>query len=439
MEHSGTSAATRKSEILDVLNQAFSDLLTAQPDAFRKKFRKMAAGPFQFYRGSAPLFYYDIAKCTDPFANEHTSRVWIQGDLHAENFGTYMSSEGVLTFDINDFDEAYLGHFTWDIKRFAASLGVLGWSKAFSDDTIRRLIRIYAKAYVEQIYNFSGTDLDHQFALRIENTRGLVRELLINTRLNTRIALLDRLTYIDDTLERRLRINPGVRSLGAEEKKVVEDAFRNYLDTIPESKRFKPGCYRIKDIAANVGFGIGSCGLPAYTILMEGATHALESDVILSMKQANIAAPSRVVNDERVKTYFQHHGHRTALSQRALQDHHDPWLGYTSISGIGFVVSELSPYTEDLDWGEVKDASDMEETLVYLGQATAKIHCVSDEDVDNGIIAFQVEDKISEALKEREDHFLEHIVEFGMSYSQTVFADYVLFVDAFREGLIAGI
>lgn len=31
---------------------------------------------------------------------ERTSRVRIQGDLHAENFGTYTSSEGRLTFDV---------------------------------------------------------------------------------------------------------------------------------------------------------------------------------------------------------------------------------------------------------------------------------------------------------------------------------------------------
>ena len=42
-------------------------------------------------------------------ADERTSRVWIQGDLHAENFGTYMDGDGVFIFDVNDFDEAYLG------------------------------------------------------------------------------------------------------------------------------------------------------------------------------------------------------------------------------------------------------------------------------------------------------------------------------------------
>ena len=55
------------------------------------------------------------ASARDHRADDRTSRVWIHGDLHAENFGTYMNSEGVLVFDVNDFDEAYLGHFTWDL------------------------------------------------------------------------------------------------------------------------------------------------------------------------------------------------------------------------------------------------------------------------------------------------------------------------------------
>ena len=49
------------------------------------------------------------------------------GDLHAENFGTYMDGKGALVFDVNDFDEAYLGHFTWDLQRFAASVARSSW------------------------------------------------------------------------------------------------------------------------------------------------------------------------------------------------------------------------------------------------------------------------------------------------------------------------
>ena len=84
-----TKSERRTKRIIDVLEDAFADLMEADPTAFRVKFRKMAADPFAFYRGSACIFYADVVKREDRWANdgEPTSRVWIQGDLHAENFG----------------------------------------------------------------------------------------------------------------------------------------------------------------------------------------------------------------------------------------------------------------------------------------------------------------------------------------------------------------
>ncbi len=129
----------RQQHIVAVLVDAFADLIDADPRAFRRKFRKMAADPFAFYRGSAPLFYADVCGLEDRWTDEATSRVWIQGDLHAENFGTYMDAAGILVFDVNDFDEAYLGHFTWDLRRMAASLALLGFGKAVSNEAIERM------------------------------------------------------------------------------------------------------------------------------------------------------------------------------------------------------------------------------------------------------------------------------------------------------------
>ena len=95
----------------------------------------------------------------------------------------------------------------------------------------------------------------------------------------------------------------------------MEKAYAAYLDTIPESKRLGSLTYTLKDVVATAGFGIGSAGLPAYNLLVEGHTQALENDVVLSMKQGNVAAPSRVVDDEEAAAFFAHHGHRTAVSQ----------------------------------------------------------------------------------------------------------------------------
>ena len=106
--------------------------------------------------------------------------------------------------------------------------------------------------------------------------------------------------------------------------------------------------FDVLDVVGRKGFGIGSAGLPAYNVLIEGFSQALDNDVVLTLKQGNVAAPSRVVRDPEIEGYFEHHGHRTAVSQRALQAHADRFLGWTELPGTdgpptGFVVSEYSP------------------------------------------------------------------------------------------------
>jgi uncharacterized protein (DUF2252 family) len=433
------SSDERQTKIVDVLVDTFSELMIADPEAFRQKFRKMAAGPFAFYRGSACLFYADMESEKDRWADERTSRVWIQGDLHAENFGTYMDGDGVFVFDVNDFDEAYLGHFTWDIKRMVASVALLAWMKAISDADIASLIETYVQAYVEQVRYFVESDRDHEYALRLETTDGEIQEILLETRLNTRVDLLDKLTLINENVERRFRRGSGVRELDNAERARVHAAYEAYLETIPETKRFRSLTYQVKDIVGRQGFGIGSAGLPAYNVLVEGPTQALENDVVLSMKQGNVAAPSRIVHDERIKGYFKHNGHRTAVSQRALQAHADPWLGYTEIDEVGFVVTELSPYVEDLDWSDLTEPEQMSPVLDYLGRATAKVHCVADKDSDPNIVGFQTEDEIIEALSGNEEEFVQEMVDFGAHYSEIARNDHRLFVDAFRNGRIPGL
>ncbi|RSN62248.1 MULTISPECIES: DUF2252 domain-containing protein [Actinomadura] len=433
----GRDPKERQAQIVDVLVDAFSDLMERSPAEFRRRFRKMASDPFAFYRGSACLFYADIAGDDDAWADERTARVWIQGDLHAQNFGTYMNDDGVFVFDVNDFDEAYVGHFTWDVKRLVASLALLAWQKAISDADIRRLIEAYVRAYVDQVRRFaSGGGED--FALTLDTTDGYVRGVLIDALSSTRIGLLEDKTVLEGH-ERRFRDRAGVRRLDEAERAKVEAAYREYLGTIPADKRFASLTYEIKDIVGASGFGIGSAGLSAYNILVEGRSQALENDVILSMKQGNVAAPSRVVDDPRIREYFRHHGHRTAVSRRALQANTDPWLGYTEVDGVGFVVQELSPYEEDLDWGGLTEPEEMLSVLDDLGRATAKIHCVSDSDSDHTLVGFQVEDAISSVIGADESAFVEDMVRFGTRYAEVVRDDHRLFVDAFRNHQIPGL
>ncbi|SFT05053.1 DUF2252 domain-containing protein [Saccharopolyspora flava] len=433
-----TDTDARRGEIADILVDAFSDLMERNPAAFRTKFRKMAADPFAFYRGSACLFYADVNRLTDPWADERTSRVWIQGDLHAQNFGTYMNASGVLVFDVNDFDEAYLGHFTWDLQRFAASLALLAWSKALPDGDIVAFVRHAATSYLDQVRTFASSDGDSEYSLRLSTTDGTIHELLQQTRLRSRTELLNRLTEAEG-YDRRMRRGPNIRQLDDAERGRVEEAFGRYLESIPPENRMRDVAYTIKDIVGSSGFGIGSAGLPAYNILIEGPTEALENDIVLSMKQGNVAAPSRVVTDERIRAHFKHHGHRTALSQRALQAHADPMLGHTEMGGVGYLVDELSPYESDLEWGDLTEPSEIVPVLDYLGRAIAKIHCVSDAQSDTQLVDFQVEEAILDVVGDREKEFVDWLVEFALGYAEVVRDDHRLFVDAFRHGEIGGV
>lgn len=198
-----TTDEHRGAKILDVFGTAFGELLAADPAAFRVKFRKMAASAFAFYRGTACLFYSDLAdgKDSGPYVNKRTGRVWIHGDLHAENFGTYMDANGRLVFNVNDFDEAYVGPFTWDLQRFAASVALIGYTKALGDDTITGLVRTYATAYRDRIRELAKDE--GLPPLTLDTARGPLLGALRHARSRTRFGLLDSMTGVRDW-DRRL-------------------------------------------------------------------------------------------------------------------------------------------------------------------------------------------------------------------------------------------
>jgi uncharacterized protein (DUF2252 family) len=433
------TAPKRQQLIVQTLEEAFSELMTADPAAFRTKFRKMARDPFAFYRGSACLFYADMADRRDKWSDDRASRVWIHGDLHAENFGTYMNSNGILVFDVNDFDEAYVGHFSWDLRRFVASLTLMGWQKALPHDTVRDLTRTYLNAYVDQVRHYHEADSDTEYALRLDNTKGALYDVLQMARSASRIRLLDKLSLVEAN-ERHFREGGGNRVLKTQERNRVMKAFERYLETIPDAKRESHGeFYNVKDVVGKSGFGIGSAGLPAYSFLIEGYNQALENDIVLTMKQANVPAVSRYADLPVVTDYFEHEGHRTAVSQRALQVHADPFLGWTEVAGVGYVVDELSPYETDLNWSEINEPDEIRPVVEALGRATAKIHCVSDEDSEQSLVEFQTEEAISGVIGKDASAFVDDLVEFGVSYADRVRKDHALFVDAFRSGSIGGV
>jgi len=122
-----------------------------------------------------------------------------------------------------------------------------------------------------------------------------------------------------------------------------------------------------------------------------------------------------------------------------LQAHAAPWLGYTGLNGAGYVVSELSPYVQDLDWSDLTEPHEMRPVIDYLGQATACMHCVADVDSDENLVDFQSEDAIVAAVGAQHEAVVSDMVAFGTRYAHRARLDRELFVDAFRNGMIPGV
>jgi uncharacterized protein (DUF2252 family) len=430
--------APRGEKILSVFETAFGELLAADPAAFRVKFRKMAASAFAFYRGTACLFYADLddEKDSGPYLTERTGRVWIHGDLHAENFGTYLDANGRLIFNVNDFDEAYVGPFTWDLKRFAASVALIGYTKALGDDVITRLVRAYADAYRERIRQLAKDE--GLPPLTLDTASGPLLDALRSARTRTRVGLLDSMTEVRD-YDRRFSPGGGAFALDDATRDTVLAAFSSYLETLPPASLIRPDSHRVKDVVGRRGVGIGSAGLPSYNLLLEGNTDALENDVVIYVKQGQTPAVSRHITDPAIRGYFRHEGHRTVISQRALQAHADPWLGWTAFDGVGQLVAEVSPYAVDLDWSDLDDPAQIEAVVADLGRATATMHAAADDESGHSLVPFSTEDAIDGAIGDDEEGFARMLVDFAHTYGARARADHQIFVDLFRNGRIPGL
>lgn len=437
-----SEAEHRGEEILSVFDATFGKLLEKDKSAFQTKFRKMAGSAFAFYRGSACLFYYDLKdeQHDGPYLNDKTAHVWIHGDLHAENFGTYMNARGHLVFNVNDFDEAYIGPFLWDLKRFVASIALIGFKKALGDDQIKDLVQAYASAYHERIH-LLATAAKHDDVpnFTLETARGPILNALRSARLKTRAELLDSMTQVRD-YERQFKVDDKVFKLDENKRKDILDAFEVYKKTLPNLEQNRTQKLRVKDVVGHRSVGIGSAGLPSHNVLLDGNTDALETDVALYMKEAQTPALSMYITDESIHKHFLNEGHRSVLSQRALQRYSNPLLGWAELDGKGQLVAEISPYESDLEWSDINDPKEISSLVADLGRATAMMHAAGDlEQEHSGVVPFSAEKAIDGEIHADLEGLATVLVEFAHDYSARVRSDHQIFVDLFRNGRIKGL
>ena len=114
------------------------------------RFGRMSMSAFAFYRGTADIMAYDLAKT--PVSGIQAQ---ICGDAHISNFGVFASPERRQVFDVNDFDETLAGPWEWDVKRMAASVVLAGRQKGYTAQESRQAALRCVQRYRESMQQFA--------------------------------------------------------------------------------------------------------------------------------------------------------------------------------------------------------------------------------------------------------------------------------------------
>lgn len=396
----------------------------------KEKYEKMKESPFRFFRGSAYLFYYDMMRIPFSFHTPEDKPVWIQGDLHMENFGAFQNEKGEIVFDVNDFDEGYIGSYLYDVLRMSVSIALFCDAQRLSEKEQKERILAFLQGYYEQLKRFKKKK-DDPFKLNFtsENTKGPVQKVLKKLEKRQKDHLLKDITYINEENKRVFAWSDEIQPVSPEERKALESFSEVYFSSLDAEDKRDMSFYAVKDMARKHGSGTASIGLDRFYILVEGGkeAHGVD-DLVLEVKEVRIPIPSYFLPySESFWEKYSHQGKRVITTQKAMHHLEDPYLGYLTIDDRDFYVRERSPYKRKVKAKDMKKIKDIDETLELMGKITAKIHARADVDVQEELFSYHSEEEILKAIGDQFDSFCTQIVLTAMTYKVQVIRDYELF------------
>ncbi|KAA9016485.1 DUF2252 domain-containing protein [Niallia endozanthoxylica] len=435
-----TRKMLRQHIIETILNEFDEQCMELTREQRQEKYKKMMESPFRFFRGSAYLFYYDMSNVPFSFHTPADKPTWIQGDLHMENFGVFQNEQGEIVYDVNDFDEGYIGSYLYDVLRMSISIALFCDAQSLSEEEQKERIIHYLQAYYKQLKRFNKKK-DNPFTLTFkkENTTGPVNKVLKKLLKRQTNHLLRDITYINEENKRIFAWSDEIKPVNEKERHTLMSLWETYIHSIdPEDKRDRFH-YSIKDIARKSGSGTASIGLDRYYILVEGGKEAHgQDDLVLEVKEVRTPVPAYFLPyRELFWQKYQHQGHRVITTQKAMHHMEDPYLGYLTIDGRHFYVRERSPYKKKVKAKLIPTIADMDSTLDIMGKITAKIHARADVDFLDELFSHHSEEEILLAIGDQFETFCSQIVFSSITYKEQVKRDYELFCEwvkkAFHE------
>ena len=387
------------------------------------KWGRMAASPFAFFRGAAPLMAADLAGWP-------TTGLLVQlcGDAHVRNLGAYAAPDGHLVFDLNDFDETIVGPWEWDLKRLATSFVLANREAGGRDDkegaaAVRQLVASY-RAALGRFAGMRALELV-SYEVRRHSKSGPVRAILQKAERATAARTLQKLTEPPpgtggNGLPRFHDQPPLLRHVPDEEAAKVLAALGPYRETLGADRRQVLALYRPADVAFKV-VGTGSVGTRDYVVLLFG--RGADDPLFLQVKEElpSCWAPHLPAG---AAPGYANQGQRVAEGQHRLQTVTDAFVGWTKLDGADYLVRQLADHKAAVDPAELKGDALTEYALV-CGEVLAKAHARTGDAAALAAYCGRSSDRLDRAL-----------AEFALAYAGQTTRDHAALVAAVRAGKV---
>jgi uncharacterized protein (DUF2252 family) len=323
------------------------------PDRLHLKYQKMRTDCFSFFRGSCHLFYEDWSAVDLNAA----PAVWICGDLHLENFGSFKGDDRQVYFDINDFDEAVLAPCTWELARFLTSVYVASYALSVSWVEAKALCETYLQAYTQALQNGKARSVE------TDTADGMIEELLEDLQRRKRGEFLNRRTAVSQN-KRQIEVD-GERAfpISEQERSRLTAFLKSWAIT-----QSNPNFYELIDVSGRLA-GTGSLGVPRYLLLVKGKGSP-DRNYLLDLKHSQPSALQPYLHHPQ--PHWSDEASRIVETQTRVQATPPALLHAVMVEGEPYVLRELQPTQDKLSlhqWQGKK--SRLEQVVRAMGRITA--------------------------------------------------------------------
>lgn len=324
------------------------------PELIDMRHQRMNQNVFSYYRATAGIMEGDLEKQV----STHIP-VIICGDAHLTNFGFFASPERKLMFGLNDFDEAHVDNWEFDLKRLMTSVALIGRIDGLKEEEISEILKNTSHAYRRGIKYANSLQLLDRYYLSFKvddlisqadpdsQMYKVLSKVASKAPKNNSDKVVKKFTELGPDGQLRFKENPPrARHISQKLYDQLSNGLREYQKTTSDDVRVLLVNYRLTDLI-RYSVGVGSWGTRCYLALLTGKDN---SHLVLQIKEAMpLRYNMSVLSKNESQDLESGEGRRIITAQRVLQTFYDPFLGSMKANDRSFYIRQFRDMKDSID------------------------------------------------------------------------------------------